>query len=131
MKPLRPFSLAPFSSSAMASAGEAPDASAARTVSNTGGAVGDNVGTLQGPATARPTTAFTTSTAGDHRHGLPNVEVDTWFSSGGSSDAMDDETPASIQKYTDYAGDHTHSISGGGDAETRPRNAAVKFCIKF
>ena len=33
--------------------------------------------------------------------------------------------------WTDSAGDHSHTVVGGGDAETRPVNKYVYFVIKF
>jgi hypothetical protein len=33
--------------------------------------------------------------------------------------------------YLSPAGDHSYQVASGGDAETRPKNAAVKFIIKY
>ena len=90
---------------------------------------GRTLGSTQADATARPDTDFTgsTNTAGSHNHGY----------NGGSLKALQGDN-AGNDDYaggggtTSNAGSHSHSvtISGGGDAETRPRNVALLACIK-
>lgn len=79
--------------------------------------------------------------AGNHRHGITRTAGDSgWgYSLQGDDDSRDATT------YTDYAGNHSHSVSIGyagnhshsfttnstGGSETRPRNIAMMFCIKY
>jgi microcystin-dependent protein len=100
-----------------------------RTAMASGGATGDDVGTLQGGATARPSTAFVTSTTGAHSHQAP-----TWngiagpyeVAGGGYGYDFGAQAPP-----TTVNGDHAHTIVAGGDSETRPLNAGVNFIIKY
>ncbi|MGB0430510.1 MAG: phage tail protein [Bacteroidia bacterium] len=111
-----------------------PNAST-RTALQPGGSTGDNVGTFQGYATARPNTNFVTNTTGNHRHTL-------LLSDNGYPDGSGDRTnnyymmdnargESSYDEYTNYAGNHSHSITSGGDSETRPSNVSVKYIIKY
>lgn len=119
-------------------AGVDPNAST-RTASNTGGNTGDLVGTVQGDATARPNSNFTTNTTGNHSH---DVSVNIVHSStNGGGDGYGDLDHSSSGGYdwghanqppgTYSSGNHSHSITGGGDAETRPVNASVYYIIKY
>ena len=110
-------------------AGRDPDRTS-RISASSGGNAGDNVGSVQNAATARPTTtAFVTNSAGDHNHMAPTTSA----TGGGSV-----EVPTATSNGFDYipsiptsnAGAHTHSISSGGDSETRPINANVNYIIK-
>jgi microcystin-dependent protein len=106
-------------------AGRDPNAGS-RGASAGGGNSGDAVGTVQSDATARPNSNFTTNTTGNHTHGHP---YRTGF---GSSDGVDrvSGNSGSTSPRTSTDGNHSHSVTGGGDAETRPLNAAVEFIIK-
>lgn len=84
-------------------AGRDPD-DAARTAMNAGGNAADNVGSVQGFATAAPTIPFTVPT--DNAAGAD---------------------PASVSEGVAAAA--TQAVSGG-DAETRPINAYVNYIIK-
>lgn len=107
------------------SAGRDPDAGS-RTAMNTGGNTGDAVGSIQGDATGLPTTDFTTDNPGNHAHamakrsGTVGTETGNGFTYGGSLSAQSGGT----------GGSHTHSVTGGGDNETRPINAGVNYIIK-
>ena len=124
---------------------------AARTAANSGGATGDNVGSVQGNATAKNGLGNTTSgvsgsaTSGgvDHSHtqntntgfagaGQPYVfpNVGPYFWSGYGNSGMPTQGAS--------AWAHTHGLSGtaaaqtiSGDAETRPVNANVNYIIKI
>jgi microcystin-dependent protein len=112
--------------------GRDPDA-ASRTASNAGGNTGDNVGSQQGGATKLPNTGFTTSSSGQHTHFLDFEVTASRHAFGPDSNAYNTVANPYIggpSKSTNAAGDHNHSISGGGDAETRPRNAGVYWIIK-
>jgi len=92
---------------------------------------GNDVGSFQGSATARPGTQFVTDNPGDHHHGDPTwnggpgqFELATSFRGPGGFDYGAQSAP------TTNAGAHSHVIIGGGDSETRPINAYVYFIIR-
>ena len=112
---------------------------AGRTAANTGGNTGDNVGSVQVNAAARPTTAFTSgamSANSTHSHvqqftsaggGTPvgwggNSTFSTW-AAGTVNNTNMSSAMADIS--------HTHTITAGGDNETRPLNAYVNYIIKI
>lgn len=109
---------------------------ATRTASAPGGLTGANVGTLEGAATARPTTALVTSAQGSHTHPV-GIAPDGAFTpgnldfvTGGGATYRLAAGPFGIGP-TGAAGEHTHAITGGGDAETRPENAAILYVIRL
>ncbi|HXT90178.1 MAG TPA: phage tail protein [Trebonia sp.] len=92
-----------------------------------GGHSGDQCGSKQGYATAMPKEAFELSEDGLHTHEAPHVP--TGYSSYdivGSHQAVWNENSAS----THEGGEHRHEL-GGGDPESRPLNAYVRYLIKF
>jgi hypothetical protein len=123
-----------------AGAGRDPDA-ASRTVSNSGGSSGDNVGSLQDHATAIPVNPFLTDNTGSHTHAngvYDRVLTHSGLSTAPGSDSSDSSgsEPDIIHSVSMlFAGAHAHRIGGGfgagGDKETRPRNVAVNFLIKI
>lgn len=110
-----------------------PDASG-RSSFRAGANSGDAVGAVQGDATARPNTNFTTTSDGNHTHDLSDGgfgnESNCW-GSGSCSGGVYLGTQVDRGKTTTSNGAHTHSISGGGDNETRPQNAGVYYIIKY
>jgi microcystin-dependent protein len=116
-------------------AGNDPDA-VSRSAINSGGNVGDEVGSLQGDGRRgfSGTFAGTTSTNGDHSHTISTNQDDfdeccagiSWANDGGGS---------GIHKSTNSAGAHSHTTSTtvtfNGESETRPKNANVNFIIKI
>jgi microcystin-dependent protein len=108
-------------------AGRDPDASS-RTAMNSGGNTGDNIGSVQGDATALPNTTFTTDNPGDHTHGsdYPKGVQGVVVGGGSGNNVQGNGVAGGIYN----AGNHTHSVTGGGDNETRPTNATVNFIIK-
>ena len=92
---------------------------------------GDKVGSVQADATARPNSNFTTSASGNHRHPIQTRQDDYNVSGGTTPSYGGDNGTFRVSNYTDYAGSHSHSISGGGDAETRPTNVNVNWLIKY
>jgi hypothetical protein len=99
------------------------------------------LGSNQKDATRRPDTPFSTDEQGKHNHvdredavALlldPGREIPR-FPSGfqmapapGKTASVKDPYPISAQ------GNHRHSVTAGGDAETRPANVAVNYIIKF
>ncbi|CAF1042784.1 unnamed protein product [Brachionus calyciflorus] len=80
-------------------------------------------------ATARPQTeAFGTNASGDHVHNLQKA----WNGSSRSEQVygVTFQANAGNDRSTGPAGNHSHTIVTGGDAETRPRNVCVHFIIK-
>lgn len=98
---------------------------ALRTPPNAGGNSGDGVGSVQGNATKRPNTAFGTSNPGNHAHTSSySAPLQTSANNGGGLNL------GRSAETTSAAGAHTHTITTGGDAETRPINANVNYVIK-
>jgi hypothetical protein len=106
----------------------------ARSACAAGANGGRMVGSCQGAATGTPSNPFSAASAGTHSHsevlrrawlnGQPLRSTSTTL---GGSDW--DATGNSNNPTTDPAGAHTHAIAGG-DAETRPVNAAVVYLIR-
>jgi microcystin-dependent protein len=109
-------------------AGRDPDISL-RVAANPGGVTGDNIGSVQPGATARPAySALTTDTQGIHTHTVAHVPSDnSSYRIAGSSLAKWTDDSAT----TSAAGAHCHSVVAGGDRETRPINAYVDYLIRF
>lgn len=108
-----------------AGAGRDPDASS-RTAIQLGGNTGDTIGSLQGYATALPTTNFTTDTAPDHTHGVPSNDGTTSANAAGNLYTRQNTAGTSAP-----GGSHDHEVTGGGDDETRPVNVNENFIIKI
>ena len=87
------------------------------------------MGNLQIDATRRPNTAFTTDLQGKHHHHLHDWKYVTRKEIDGNygflQNCYNDNT------VTSDAGAHTHTITGGGDSETRPKNISVNWIIKY
>ncbi|MCQ4043262.1 tail fiber protein [Streptantibioticus rubrisoli] len=108
--------------------GRDPDAGS-RTAANQGGATGDQVGSVQGISTARPTgPAFgTDDNDGAHTHPVQHLPTDHShpYVSGHHYAEWNDGSAD-----TDAAGDHTHTI-GGADADTCPVNIYLNYLIFY
>jgi microcystin-dependent protein len=109
------------------SANNDPDASA-RQASNPGGNTGNNIGSLQSYATARPVNPFKTSDDGLHNHNVPHAPINNnaYAIAGGHYGLWN-----SGSVNTDPAGKHTHTVVGGFNLESRPINRYVNYIIKF
>ncbi len=113
----------------------------------------NQTGSYQNNATKRPNTNFVTNTTGNHRHLVARNQksngVDLtssghtlansrWVGEGGLYNthfeyefgAVQGNPEPNVGK-TSLAGAHSHTITGGGDAETRPRNVYVDYIIKL
>ena len=88
------------------------------------------VDTFQGDATARPNTNFTTNNVGNHFHSI-QLEAPSGVGDGNDSGTRSGSGGNILSKNTTTQGAHTHSITGGGDGETRPQNYSVHFYIKI
>lgn len=111
-------------------AGVDPEAGT-RTPNNTGGNSMDNVGTDQGDKTRTPRdNNFVFQTLGNHSHAF-NTRLG--FQSNGPDAGIEPYTTGTSNPllYSQFAGAHTHTVSSGGDAESRPINSAVVFIIKY
>jgi microcystin-dependent protein len=93
-------------------------------------------GTASGTFGAKQADAFkshthTTESAGSHTHtyNAPNsYQQDTPNSPAGGKRATANASPS---PNTGPAGAHTHPITAEGGTETRPKNIALLYCIKF
>jgi microcystin-dependent protein len=101
-----------------------------RFVIGAGGALGGAIGKIQTVSlTGQPKNPFVTTPIGDHTHTLYGPPSDThvidvvigWD----LAENNDGQTASSL------AGAHTHSITSGGDAESRPINVNVDYIIRF
>ncbi len=104
-------------------AGRDPDA-AARLQATLGGNAGDLVGTVQPSGTALPTTAWSVSSY-SHYHTFQDGAT-----SDGDSSTCIDSSPCQSGSTRSSTDTHSHTITGG-DAETRPANAAVNYLIRL
>jgi len=93
-----------------------------------GGNKGDNVGSVQKYATGKPATDLITNLTGNHSHTASHIPTDnsSYAIAGGYQAIWNGDS-----RTTDSAGNHTHSVTGGGDAESRPVNVNTFFLIKF
>ncbi|MFG2386050.1 phage tail protein [Streptomyces avermitilis] len=107
--------------------GRDPDASS-RITANQGGASGDLVGSVQGAATALPTTSFQTATQADHDHTVQNLPT------------QDSHPYVDASHYAEWnsgsadsgaGGDHSHTLKGGGDTDTCPINIYLNHLICY
>ncbi len=96
----------------------------AGTNASNGAWIGGPLNGYQEDSTARPKVAFTTDSQGNHHHSNgasgPEIKSDgapNWHSGYDRGD-------------TGTAGAHTHTITGGGDTETRPKSYSVNYFIK-
>lgn len=111
-----------------------PDA-ASRTAMGSSGATGDNVGSVQAAGTKSPTNPFTATSgnSGAHSHFLDTAyATQTNLPAGTNSTIPALTTPGQTDWPTNAVADHVHTItvSGGGDTETRMRNAYLTYLIK-
>jgi microcystin-dependent protein len=110
-----------------------------------GAEAGANAGAQQAGSTALPAVPFAVSsnTAGGHFHTIRSGSVTTWFATSGNdgrllgiSNGWYSGPPTNLWRYTQNfsaSGAHTHTVPPleGGDSETRPRNVAMPYYIKF
>lgn len=119
-------------------AGRDPN-TATRTVANAGGNTGNNVGSVQDVATKTPTTAFNinknqwNSDQIAHSHG--GWQVDVLAGAIGANRTTLIHPITGTRESTTTANSNWNSanatVTGGGDAETRPLNAYVNYIIKI
>jgi microcystin-dependent protein len=96
--------------------------SATRTAMATGGATGNNVGSVQVAATALPTTPMVTDSQGAHSsHWTGTIAA---VQTGAGTNTITAPTGPNT------LGAHTHTITSGGDSETRPINVYVNWVVK-
>lgn len=92
---------------------------------------GRALGSAQNDTTRRPRgTAFGTNNPGNHSHEVfPKLAGSSAASGSFIQGAANNATYGSST--TGQGGSHTHSITTGGDVETRPRNCAINYIIKL
>jgi hypothetical protein len=103
--------------------------------------LGPGLNDWQGDKTRLPDDAFSgiVSDAGNHIHGYVDALVDNTASTGSNRGVKGDsrlDGEAFLHPgyaTTGYAGAHNHTltINGGGDVETRPKNYGINFFIKI
>jgi len=94
---------------------------------------GGAVGSWHNDTTRTPrTAAFTTSNPGGHTH---STSIQKTASSSGNiasgNIAFGDGYNRTISNWTNAAGAHTHTITGGGDAETAPVHFSLNVFIRI
>jgi hypothetical protein len=99
-----------------------------RAQSAPGGLAGDNPGSVEGGYTALPGKAFTAAMTGNHTHPVPHMPTGA---SAGAIAGNHYGIWTDNASRTEVAGAHTHTVTAGGDPETRPANKYVYFIIKF
>ena len=99
---------------------------------NSDGTASGTLGSRQADATKRPTTSLTgsTDTQGAHTHDLLLPRGDATYNQAAGNTVWGNV--ANRTWTTSSAGSHSHAvtITGGGDAETRPKNIALAYYIK-
>ena len=103
--------------------------------------VGGTLGGFQEDTTARPDTAFTTNNTGNHKHRHGKKEFgpqDELWAYGYDHNKLgtgwvtnNEDGHNQYLGFTETTGQHSHSIDGGGDTETRPKNFSVSYFIKI
>ena len=86
------------------------------------------MGDSEADSTARPSNAFSTGSSGTHSHNL-ETKTGSDLDLGGGVRKQDWNTGDGYKTIT--GGAHGHTITSGGDAETRPRSKFVYYCIKL
>lgn len=89
------------------------------------------VGSNQGDLFKSHNHGGSTSEDGQHRHSWTEDYSTSEGGNGTVSILWDDQNFGDRTVNTDYAEDHDHTISSDGGAETRPKNAAVNYIIKY
>lgn len=97
--------------------------------------VGGTLGAWQEDTTRRPRTAdFTTSTNGNHTHNvwsMPSSNGSWWDTGQGIGTAGGNLAYGwRYSSLVQATGSHSHTITGGGDTETRPKSYAVNYFLK-
>lgn len=91
---------------------------------------GRTIGSSQAGAYESHTHTGSTNSTGDHIHTVPKGEG---YASGTSQYFGNSSATSAGTRNTGSAGAHSHTVTIGasGSTETRPRNIAMMFCIKY
>lgn len=118
--------------------GGADDDRAARFSFYTGGNTGNTVGSYQNEnlkTHKHSAGSLRTTTDGNHQHSITMGREGDDSKQGNSADEWTLSTTNTDTKYTNYAGNHDHTVTGDtgntGGNETRPDNVGVFFIIKY
>jgi hypothetical protein len=88
------------------------------------------LGNLQLDKTRIPrNTGFTTDNPGNHSHGITTNEQGQLAAS--SPYGVNGTASLLGTRSTNGSGSHSHSVTGGGDNESTPRNLAINIFIKI
>ncbi|CAL78466.1 hypothetical protein; phage-related protein [Bradyrhizobium sp. ORS 278] len=88
------------------------------------------VGAIQAQSTTcQPITPFTTTPIGDHTHQVTGIPTDTHTIDVVAGWDLAENNPNTTA--STVAGNHSHQIVAGGDAESRPVNINVDYIIRF
>jgi microcystin-dependent protein len=93
---------------------------------------GEVVGSHEDFATTLPTKPFTTDLQGQHTHTL-NFETSAsrnWGPGNMVKNTVANPSVGGALPSTGPAGQHQHTVTGGGDQETRPVNISVNWIIR-
>jgi len=88
------------------------------------------IGDFQSQATKLPKNPFKTEVSGNHRHELTGWRYRDRRDDPGYFGHLESR-PGDDRHYTGYDGKHSHTISEGGDKETRPNNITINWIIKY
>jgi microcystin-dependent protein len=84
---------------------------------------------LANSTTGQPINAFQTTPVGDHTHQVGGIPTDTHNIDVVAGVDLAENNPNSTA--SSVAGNHTHTVLSGGDAESRPVNINVDYIIRF
>lgn len=100
-----------------------------RLAANRLGNKADKVGSIQYNATGLPTTSFSTDAKGAHSHSADHLTGDNHKALDGLSfyQARNTNDASTI----DRAGLHQHTVTSGGDQETRPTSLSLYYIMRF
>ena len=101
-----------------------------RKPAKSGGTSGDNTGSVQEFATAKPKNTFITNDQGNHNHSVDHLPTDNWNAACAITDNHGANFPGR-EAISGEAGEHSHRIISGGDSESRPANLYMYWIIKF
>jgi microcystin-dependent protein len=106
-----------------------------------GGNAGNLVGSVQGGAAALPSNPFVTNTIPAHNHGgwtgTENSGYPVWYDCSGCQNWAASQGSNWGMGHNSHNhsippdGAHGHTVTSGGDSETRPTNVYVNYIIKY
>ena len=92
---------------------------------------GRAIGSSQADATAKNGLSVTINSNGAHTHGYSWTAANTVNATNNYVSMSSNNQGGTKNFTTGSAGSHGHTNSVSGDTETRPRNQAMVYCIKY